>query len=141
MDTLIIIWAVVIAAALLLEFITYEFYTAWFAAGGLVALILAACEVSLEWQLIVFVVLSTALLVSLRPIVKKWVSVKTVPTNIDATIGKTVKLDADVVDGKSHITLYGSVWVALCNDNLKQGQEVTITGTDGNKYIVTKHQL
>jgi len=140
MDELIIIWAVVIAAALLLEFLTYEFYTAWFSVGGLAALIMAACEVDLHWQIIVFVLLSTALLLSLRPIVKRFVSTETVPTNLDANIGKAFKLLEDVSDNKSTIKINDVVWNVKCDAVLKTGQEIIITGMHGNKYIVKENK-
>ena len=138
MDELIIIWAVVIAAALLLEFITYEFYTAWFSAGGLAALLMAVFGIDLHWQIIVFVVLSTTLLLFLRPIVKRLLETDTVPTNAEANKGKVVKLLEDVVDGLSTIKLHDVVWNVSCNASLKAGTEVIIKGTEGNKYIVEK---
>ena len=138
MDELIIIWAVIVAAALLLEFLTYEFYTAWFSVGGLAALIMAACEVDLAWQIIVFVVLSTALLLSLRPFVKRFVQTETTPTNLDANVGKSVKLLGDVIEGKSTIKIHDVIWNVKCNSELPAGAEVIITGMEGNKYSVEK---
>ena len=137
-DTLIIVWAVVIAAAIAAEFLTMDVYSAWFAGGGLVAMILAACGVALEWQLIVFVVLSIALLFSLRPLVMKFIKNETTPTNLDANIGKHFKLLGDVVEGRSTIKIHDVVWSVQCGDLLKSGSEVVVTGIDGNKYIVEK---
>ena len=138
MEVLIIIWASVIAIALLLEFITYEFYTSWFAVGGIVAIILAAVGVSVEWQFIAFVSSSTLLLFIFRPVVKRYLGTRTIPTNLDANFGKEVRLLEDVVDGKTTIKVFGVTWVAECKEELKAGDMVIIRGTQGNKYTVEK---
>ena len=62
------IWLGVLAVALILEFITMELVSAWFALGAFVALILAACEVSLEVQWIVFGLVSIISILLLRKI-------------------------------------------------------------------------
>ena len=138
MDTLIIIWAAVIAIALVLELITCDLYTSWFCAGGLAALIMAACGVDVHWQVIVFVVLSVALLVSLRPIFKRMLQVQTTYTNLDANVGKEFKLLENVKEGLSTIRINDVIWTVKCNAALKAGADVVVTGTDGNKYVVEK---
>jgi len=55
-DVMIIVWAGVIAAALIIEFLTCDFSAVSFAVGGIVSLLLAALDVGLEWQIPVFVV-------------------------------------------------------------------------------------
>ena len=135
---MVIVWAIVIAVALLIEFVTYEFYSTWFAGGGLVAMILAAVGVSLEWQIIVFVVSSLALLLSMRPLVKRFIRTESVPTNADSNIGKVVKLASAVVEGKGTIKISDVVWTAVCAEPLEAGAKVVITEISGNKYIVKK---
>ena len=135
---MVIVWAIVMAVALLLEFFSYEFISSWFAVGGLVSMILAACGVSLDLQIILFVAVSLSLLLSLRPLVKKFIRVEDVPTNADSFIGKTVKLDSAIVDGKGTIKLSDVVWTAACNEPLAAGAKVVITEISGNKYIVKK---
>jgi len=138
MENMVIVWAIVIAVALLIEFVTYEFYSTWFAGGGLVAMVLAAVDVNLEWQIIVFVVVSLAMLLSMRPFVKKFIRTESVPTNADSNIGKVVKLASAVVEGKGTIKINDVVWTAVCQETLKEGDEVVITEISGNKYIVKK---
>ena len=137
-EVLIIIWAVVIAVALLLEFISYEFYTSWFALGGIVAMILAIVGVEFEWQFVAFITSSTLLLFIFRPFVKRWLGTKTIPTNLDANFGKEVRLLEDVVDGKTTIKVFGVIWNAECSEELKSGDMVVIKGTQGNRYTVGK---
>ena len=135
---MVIVWAIVIAVALLIEFVTYEFYSTWFAGGGLIAMILASVDVSLEWQIIVFVVSSLALLLSMRPFVKRFIRTESVPTNADSNIGKVVKLASAIVEGKGTIKISDVVWTAVCAEPLEAGVKVVITEISGNKYIVKK---
>lgn len=141
MEVLIIIWAVVIAAALLMEFLTYEIVSTWFAVGGIVALTLAACEVSLEIQIISFVVVSLLLLACLRPFVKKFIKVADVATNADVNIGKEFKLETPIIEGRGTIRINGVLWTAACDKKLKAGDKVVITEISGNKYIVKKAEV
>ena len=134
--TMVIVWSVVIAIALLIEFLTYSFYSAWFAAGGVAALISAPCGCPWPWQILVFFVVSLGFLLGLRPFVAKFVRTKTTPTNLDANVGLKVKLLKDVADGRSEIKINDIVWTVKCDAELKEGAFVEITGMSGNKYIV-----
>ena len=135
---MIIVWSVVTATALLMEFFIYNIISAWFAVGGLSALIAAACRLDWPWQILIFVVVSFLFLAAFRPLVIKFVHTKTVPTNLDAKVGTQVKLLKDVEEGKSEIKLDDVIWTVKCNDILKAGNIVEITGMQGNKYIVKK---
>jgi len=134
--TMVIVWSIIIAIALLIEFLTYSFYSAWFAAGGVAALISAPCGLDWPWQILVFFVVSLGFLLGLRPFVAKFVRTKTTPTNLDANVGLKVKLLKDVRDGRSEIKLNDIIWTVACDAELKEGASVEITGMSGNKYLV-----
>jgi len=136
--TMLIIWAIVIAASLMVEFIVPCFVSVWFSAGGIAALITLAARGPWWLQLLLFFVVSLAFLLALRPLVKKFVKTRTTPTNLDANIGKIVKLLKDVKDDRSEIKLDDILWTVACKDDLSAGTLVTITGMEGNKYIVQK---
>lgn len=54
-------------------------------------------------------------------------------------VGQTATLIQDVVDGKSKVKVGDSVWLALCDENLKEGDKVLIAGVEkGLIFIVTK---
>jgi len=134
---MIIIWAVVIAAALLIEFLVYNLVSTWFAVGGLAALISAPCGLDWPWQILVFFVASFAFLLGLRPFIAKFLKTKTTPTNADEQIGKKYKLTKDVKEGRSEIKINDVLWVVECEtEGLKEGAVVEITGISGNKYMV-----
>jgi membrane protein implicated in regulation of membrane protease activity len=137
---MIIIWAIVIAAALLLEFFTVDLVSVWFSVSGLVALILAIFDVNEYIQVTVFFFLALVMLLGLRNLVKKFIKTETVHTNTDANIGKVTKLISDVVEGRSSVKINGVPWTALCDEELKSGASVVITATEGNKFKVKKQE-
>ena len=134
--TLIILWSMVIAGTLLLEFFTVDFFACCFSLGALVSLILAICEVDVVWQLVVFFAVTIVAICATRPLVKKLMKKPTVPTNVDQNFGKTARLLADVVDGVSSIKINDVVWTAVCDAELKKNDTVSIVRVEGNKMIV-----
>ena len=105
------IWLGVLVVSLIVEFSTMELVSVWLSAGSLISLILAACKVPYEIQIIVFVVASVALIVGLRPITMRVINKKTIKTNADELIGKRVKLLTDITeDDMGCVKLNGVVW-------------------------------
>ena len=133
---MIIVWSVVIAAALLAEFLIYNLVSTWFAVGGIAGLISAVCKIAYYWQILVFVGVSFLFLLSLRPICVKFMKNKTVPTNLDVNLGKKFKLLKPVAEGVSEIKIHDVVWTVECGDALAVDALVEIVGMQGNRYIV-----
>ncbi len=133
---MIVIWSIVIASTLLLEFFTVDFCACCFSLGAVVALILTACGVELTWQILAFFVVAIIAILSTRPLVKKLLKKPAVSTNVDKYFGQKVRLLADVVEGKSSIKINDVVWTAVCDAELKQNDFVTIERVECNKMIV-----
>ena len=133
---MIVIWAVVFAVTLLLEFFTVDFFACSFSIGALFSLILAACRANLYWQLSVFFVVTILAICAARPVLKRYLKKPTVPTNVDQNFGKTARLLADVENGISSIKINDVVWSVACEANLKQNDLVMIERVEGNKMIV-----
>lgn len=72
------IWGIVTALSLIIEFMTANLITIWFAAGGLVTLLVVglAPQLHIIWQLIIFVGASVALLLCTRKICVKFIKKK-----------------------------------------------------------------
>ena len=84
-----IIWLGIFVLALLVEWGTAEVVSIWFAFAAVVSLILSFIPGVVWWiQVVVFVVVSLATFVFLRPILKKLIKREKVDTNIDEIIGK-----------------------------------------------------
>ena len=136
------IWVAVVATSLIVEFTTMEMVSLWTAIGGICALILAACEVEFEIQLIVFFSVSIILLLSLRKIAIKYLlrnSNQKVGT--ERVIGTKTKLLSEITnDEPGTIKVNGVVWSATTDNGepLAANTIVEIVEIRGNKFIVKK---
>lgn len=138
-----IIWLVVFVLALLLEWGTSELVSIWFAIGAVISLILSLIPGVAWWiELIVFVVVSAAILIFLRPFLKKLLKNSRVDTNIDEIIGKKGFMTADYTDTEvGEVKIQGVLWTAINteeNECLKKGDKVVVVAIQGNKLIVKK---
>jgi membrane protein implicated in regulation of membrane protease activity len=136
MEYMYIVWAVVIAVALVVEYFTLDFSAVCLGFAAIPMLILNAFDVELTWQIIIYVVLSVVLLVFIRPLCKKFFDKSNIPTNADANVGKVVKLLDDIANGRSTIKLNDVIFSVVCDGDGKKGDSVKITGMDGNKFLV-----
>lgn len=136
------IWLGVTVLSLVVEFVTFDLASLWFAVGGLVSMVLAACGAPLVAQLIVFIAISLILLLSLRKIALKYfLKGHNFKTNTESVIGNTYKLLSDVSkDEMGTIKINGVVWnvVSDNNETISKGEEVEIVSVKGNKYVVKK---
>jgi len=137
---LIIIWAIVIAAAIIIEIETFSLVSAWFIGGGLIALILAmintwAVDIGWYWQVIAFVIVSLGLMLGCRPFAKKFIKSPNVPTNADVNLGKKFKLLSDVKGGRSTVEINDVVWTVQVDCDCKAGEFVILKEISGNKYM------
>lgn len=136
---LILVWAAVIALSLLIEFLTYDLVTIFFVPAALVCLILAAVSVLWWVHIIVFVVLSVALVFTLRPVAKRYLIKPTIATTVTETErGKRYRLLEDTLDGNSTIRVNGVDWIARIEGglNLEKDSVVEIVGSLSNVFLV-----
>ncbi|MEG0894179.1 MAG: NfeD family protein, partial [Oscillospiraceae bacterium] len=86
---LVITWAIIAVVLTTAELLTTQLIAIWFAAGSLAAFVSALLGADFSFTLIIFVVVSVLLLILTRPITKKLIKAKSVPTNADAIINET----------------------------------------------------
>ncbi len=96
----ILLWLVVVIIAVIVEVETLQIVSVWFAASGLVAMILAAFNCQLEIQIIVFVILSVILFLCSRPLVKKINKSKSDNSTIESMIGEEVLVIKEIKIGE-----------------------------------------
>jgi membrane protein implicated in regulation of membrane protease activity len=141
------IWIYWVVAALLLFII--ELFTAGLAviclaigAGG--GAIAAACDASLEMQLLTFALVSLVALVCVRPLLKRYFyrGGEKVATNASAMIGKHGVVCSDMVsdDEQGRVMIEGVDWRALSADNeeLPRGTKVVVVAIDSVVLTVKK---
>ncbi len=133
-------WAIMLVAFIVIEAVTAQLVTIWFAVGALASLIaqMLGAEVWLQW--VVFVAVSAIVLAVTRPLVKKFAKPKVQPTNADRCIGQSavVTEKIDNIAGKGAVKVGGVLWTARSEtgDVIEENQEVTVTKIDGVKLIV-----
>lgn len=132
-------WVALIVAFLIIEALTTQLVTIWFAVGAGAALVSQLLHAP-EWmQWVVFIVVSAALVAVTRPLAKR-MKKKIQATNVDALIGKTA-LVLEYIDntaGKGQVKLDGNVWSARSVDGKKipEGEEVVVLSVEGVKLMV-----
>ena len=138
------IWLGIVVVATIVELMTLDMTSIWFAISGIVALILSAFD-AIGWivQLIVFVVLSAALIIAIRPIARKFfLRHMNEKTNADTLIGKKVYMLTTASFGTlGSVKIFDVIWSAIPQDEsetIEEGTIVEIVAIQGNKLVVTK---
>ena len=142
MDNLLIMWIALTIVFAVIEALTLQVVTIWFAVGSLGAIIANVVHASPLIQLIVFVALSILTLVIARPYLKKFTKTKTQPTNSDVCIGKQAVVTEEINNtlATGQVKIRGIVWTARSADDgivIPEGAVVTVKAIEGVKLIVT----
>lgn len=137
---MIIMWVSIFAVLTVIEFITFQFISIWFAVAAIVSMICAITGQSFAIQLIAFFASSILLLILTRPIYKKVHNSPIIPTNVDREIGKiaTVIEDIDNETAKGRVKVEGIDWSArsVNGEKITTGQNVVIKDIEGTKLFV-----
>lgn len=138
METAQIVWLVLVAVLVIVEASTVALVSIWFCLGAVVALIIA-----LFWpqaiiaQVVVFVVVSAAMLLLLRPIARKLMPKKRQPTNADAKIGRLAQVTDAIYPGRfGRVKVDGLTWAAVCKEVIPVGSWCKVLAIEGVKLVV-----
>ncbi len=138
--TMLIFWIALLVIFVIVEAVTAQMVTIWFAAGAAAAIVAEVLNAPVYLQWIVFVVVSAITLVATRPLVKKLTKAKIQPTNADRCIGQTAIVVEDInnIEGKGQVQVGGIVWTARSSDGtvFAKDERVTVEKIDGVKLIV-----
>lgn len=88
MTIYLIAWAVLFVVFAILEAVTTQLVSIWFALGSLGAFIAAVFGAPAAAQIMIFIILSVILLLLTRPLAKKLMNKTIIPTNADSLIGQ-----------------------------------------------------
>ena len=139
-----IFWAVVFLIASLAEFATLQLVSVWFAIGAVAAFI-SAFFLPFGFQLTIFVAVSLLSFIATRPLIKKLMVQKIVPTNIDKEIGCRA-LVIETIDSRTktgRIRLNGVDWNAYTSDGsvIEKEEAVLVKQISGTSVLVEKCPL
>ena len=142
-------WLALTIALVVVELSTTQLVSVWFACGSAITAITIAIVTScggnlpVIWQIVIFVVTTTAILVSTRPLVKRF-SKRTSEhrTNLELNIDQTAVVveTIDNIKGQGAIKLNGLEWSARSLDNtvIEKDEIVIFKEIKGNKALVIK---
>ena len=140
---MVIVWTIVLIAALIVEGASFALVAIWFAAGALGALIAAGLGAPFIVQLIVFIAMAVIMLIFTRPLLKKLFHNKFIPTNSELEIGKTaVVIEAiDNSTGKGRVRLSGVNWAAVSEngEEISEGEVVVVKEIRSAKVVVARN--
>ena len=135
------LWLLLFVVLIIIELLTVNLTTIWFAFGSLVAYILSFFVSDIMIQTIIFLVSSIILLIFTRPIVKKFLLNKEVKTNADMLIGKTCVVTKEITKNETgEVKVNGQYWSAKANKKTKAGSEAKILSIEGVKLIVKEKE-
>lgn len=135
-------WLVAAIVLGVIEAFTAGLVTIWLVFGALAAWVAAILGLSFVFQLIIFLIVSYIMLITTRPIVKKWLSREIVKTNADRLIGQigyvTEKINR--LEGVGQVKVAGQIWSAVpaAGNEIEPGTKVRIDEIAGVKLVVTQ---
>lgn len=134
-------WLIVAGICFVIESFTIGFLVFWFGIGALAALV-ASLFISNIWiQSLIFIIVSSLLLIFTKPLVKKFVKEKDIiPTNVYSIIGKDgiVVESIDTINGVGKVKVNGELWSATSLENIEKGTKVKVLKVNGVKLEVEK---
>lgn len=140
MNGMVWIWLGVMAVSAFVEAATLTLVSIWFAAGALVATFAAYAGASLTVQLILFVGVSIAACVAVRPLARRFVVPNVVPTNADRLLGAEARVTEEIDNAAPSGAVYvdGKTWTARSSggERIPAGELVEIERMEGVKLIV-----
>ena len=140
-------WAASIWMVLMVGFLIAEaacpchLVSIWFAAGSLVAMLIALLNGPMWLQATLFLLVSCALLVLFLPLVKKYLNPARTKTNVDAIIGSQgyVTADIDNLTAVGQVKLGAMYWTArsTSGEPIPEGALVKVDRIEGVKAFVS----
>ena len=135
------VWLGLMILFLIAEGATVSLVSLWFAAGAVVAMFAALLGAGVWLQTGLFLAVSGALLLMLRPIVRRYLAPKITATNVDSLVGATglVTVAIDNVTASGQVKLGAMEWTArsTTGENIPQGTLIRVDRIEGVKVYVT----
>ena len=139
-----ICWLAAMVIFGVIEAATATLTTIWMAIAALLAAGISAFNVPILVQLLSFAVVSAVLVIFTRPLAKRFLDGKIVPTNADRIINAKGVVVKEILpeEGMGQIKVMGQVWSAKSNDKepISQGEDIVVLGIEGVCAIVERSE-
>lgn len=135
------IWLIISGLFFIGEIITVGFLVLWLSIGSLIAMVVSIfAPDAIILQTSIFLISSTLLILFTKPLVDKYITRKTVPTNVNTLIGKKaiVLTSINSLEATGQVKVNGEIWSAKneTEEIIEIGTEVEILQVDGVKLLV-----
>lgn len=137
-------WLLLSIIFTVIEVATLGLTTIWFALGALVMLLLSPLPIPFLWQILVFLIISSVLLIFTRPIAVKKLKVGREKTNTDSLIGEKALVIKDISEfDKGLVKVHGMEWSAQSVDGqtVVKGERCIVERIEGVTLMVRKLEL
>lgn len=142
MEYMLWVWLAAFVVFVALELVSLGLTTIWFAIGALASEVVYLLGGNLILQILVFFIVSIAVLVLVRPYALKYFNNKAQKTNVEAIVGKTAKVveTIDNIAATGRVVVDGVEWTARSTEDQTIEEEtlVTVKAVQGVKLIVEK---
>ncbi len=137
-----IVWLIAAVVFGIIEGLTVSLVSVWMAVASVCSAVVAAFGGSILFQVIVFLLISTVLLLITIPLSKRFHEKKLVKTNADRLLGaEAVVIERiDPIENKGKIKVMGQIWSAVDAHQgiLEIGEKVVVQSIEGAHAIVEK---
>lgn len=134
-------WFIFFIILVIVELITVNLVTIWFAFGALVTSLVSLYTTDTVILLAVFTLVSLLLLLITKPVVKKLKVKKVVATNLDQVIGKTGVVTEPIAKDKiGEVKVLGKRWSAYSDREISKDKKVKILSISGVKLKVEEKE-
>lgn len=144
-------WAAIFWLAAMVVFLIVEaacpfhLVSIWFAVGALAAMIVSLLGGVLWAQVLVFCLVSAALLAALWPFIRKVLTPHLTKTNVDSVIGTQglVTVDIDNLNAQGQVKLGGMEWTARSTSGagIPAGTRIQVDRIEGVKAFVSPAEV
>lgn len=133
-------WLAVMVLAIIVEAISLGLTSLWFAVGALAAWLVSLAVGSFAVQLTVFLIVSLALLIGIRPFAVKGLKIGRVRTNADALVGTEgfVLKAIEPLSAAGQVKVGAQIWTAVSEESLSEGEKVQVLDIQGVKLVVKR---
>lgn len=135
-----LLWLLLAILFIVLEALTFNLITIWFAAGALSSMFVAiATPDNLTLQIIVFLAISILALVTIRRYAMNKMSSQSIKTNVNSIIGRKVIVTKKIEPYNfGEVKIDGNYWTAKSIENkvIEEGSIVNVVEVSGVKLLV-----
>jgi len=137
-----LIWFIVVVLLIVVESMTFNLITIWFALGAIATMFVAILfPTSYGLQFLVFLSVSVLMIFTIRNYAVKKFKATTIKTNVNSLIGKKVMVTKPIEEFKfGEVKVDGNFWTAKSenNETIEENSVVEIIEVSGVKLIVRK---